>query len=318
MKVVMGDKPVPGFVEELRREFPQVEFREAATPADKLREVRDADVYYGWIPRDVFLAAKRLQWIQIPGTGVDHVLSTVPELVDSDVVLVNSRGPHAAPIADHVMGMVVALSHQFRRLSEDQKAHRWDGAAYFERFLEISGSTMGIVALGDIGSAVARRAAGFGMRVLAMDKRPVRPPQGVEAVWPAEKLDDLLRQSDWVVVTTPYTKETKGLIDRRRIGLMKRGAFLIAVSRGDIVDEAALVDALKSGHLRGAGLDVTAVEPLPDSSPLWDMENVIISPHVSAYTPGTFSGRREIFKENLRRAMANRPFLYAADKKAGF
>jgi D-3-phosphoglycerate dehydrogenase len=184
--------------------------------------------------------------------------------------------------------------------------------------VDLEGKTMGILAFGGIGRAVARRAPGFGLRVIAVDLRPTEPPPGVEAVWGPERLDEMLAMTDVLVVTAPLTEQTRGLIDRRRIGRLRPGAFLIAVSRGGIVDEAALVEALRSGHLAGAGLDVTAQEPLPPDSPLWSVENLLLSPHASAGTLGLNEGRRAVLAENLRRYLAGEPFLYVCDKKAGF
>ncbi|MCH8816055.1 MAG: hypothetical protein IH957_13380 [Chloroflexi bacterium] len=140
-------------------------------------------------------------------------------------------------------------------MRDDQRAHRWDGAKYYGRFAELNGRTMGILAMGDIGEAVARRAHGFGMEVYAVDKRPMSPIPEVREVWGLERLDDLLRISHCFVVTAPLTAESRGIIDRRRIGLLKKGAYVIVISRGHIVDEEALVDALRSGRLGGAGLD---------------------------------------------------------------
>ena len=172
--------------------------------------------------------------------------------------------------------------------------------------------------MGDVGAAVARRAHGFGMDVFAVDKRPVERPPEVNEVWGLERLDELLGISDWFVVTAPLTEDSRGMIDRRRIGLLKPGAHLVVISRGGIIDEDALVDALRSGRVAGAGLDVMDVEPLPTDNPLWGLDNVILAPHVSALTPQMWEGRRKIFKENLRRFLANEPFLYVCDKTAGF
>jgi len=177
---------------------------------------------------------------------------------------------------------------------------------------------MGILAFGDIGRAVARRALGFSMRVLAVDLRPTAPPPGVEAVWGLDRLDDLIRQSDVCVVTAPYTDQTHDLVDARRLALLKPTAFVIVVSRGQIVNEPALIEALRERRIAGAGLAVFETEPLPADSPLWDLDNAILSPHCSAVTPEMSIGRREIFKENLRRYLAGEPFLYVCDKKAGF
>ena len=168
-------------------------------------------------------------------------------------------------------------------------------------------------------SRPCRSAYGFDMDVYAVDINPVAaPPPQVREVWGLDRLDDLMAMSDWFVVTAPLTAESRGLIDRRRIGLLKPAASVIVISRGGIVDEDALADALRQGRLAGAGIDATAIEPLPQESPLWDLDNVVLSPHASALTPQMYEGRRRIFRENLRRFLGNEPFLYVCDKRAGF
>ena len=322
MKLVMQSEPSLNgapleFVDEVQAAFPQVTVKAAGTAEDQVREIRDADAYYGFASRDVFRAADKLSWLHWPGTGIDKA-TKIPELLESDVVLTNARGPHAPPMADHAIGMMVNLAHRWRELFEDQRAHRWETPQYVGRYVELAGRTMGILALGDIGTEVARRAHGFGMKVYAVDKYPKPPPPEVTEVWGLDRLDEMLGISDWFVVTAPLTAETRGLMDRRRVGLLKDGAYVIVISRGEIVDEEALLDSLRSGKLAGAGLDATAEEPLPADSPFWDMDNVVITPHASAYTPEMEMGRTEVFKENLRRFLANEPFLYVCDKRAGF
>ena len=317
MNVVMDQNLGEGFVDDLRASFPDVTFHVATTPEERMQHISDADVILGSLTREAFLAARRLRWIHNVGTGIDGY-GTIPELVNSDVILTNARGPHANPMADHVLAMMLSLAHRLPEHWEDQKAHRWDDKKYFRRFVEMSGRTLGILGLGDIGMAVARRGHGFGMEVYAADRHYIPRPSDVKEIWGIERLDDLLRISDWFVVTVPLTKETRGMIDHRRIGLLKQGAHVIVISRGNIVDEEALIEGLRSGRIAGAGLDVVAQEPLPSDSPLWDMDNVILSPHDSAVTPELWEGRREIFKENLRRFLANEPFLYVCDKQAGF
>ena len=304
------------YIKELQEALPGITIVPAADKEEQMREIVDADVFCGWPAREVFLAAKQLKWLHCPGTGVDQ-LSKVPELIESDVVLTNSRGPHAPPMADHVLGMMINLAHRWRELFEDQRNHRWDGENYSDRLVDLRGATLGILSMGDIGTQVAQRAQGFDMEVYGVDKYP-KPSPVAKEVWGLDRLDHLLGISDWVVVTTPLTTETRGLIDRRRLGLLKDGAFLIIISRGHIVDEDALVDELKSGRLGGAGIDAFAQEPLPPDNPLWDLENIVISPHSSASVPSLVTGRRGIFKENLRRYLAKEPFLYVVDKKAGF
>jgi phosphoglycerate dehydrogenase-like enzyme len=317
MKIVMSGRATDQFVDELRATFPDVIFHRAATPEEEIELIRDADVYCGEPSREVFLAAQRLLWIQCPGTGIDRIVS-IPEIRESDVILTNARGPHTNPMADHAFGMILTFAHCLREQWEDQKVHYWDTGKYDERVLELSGSTLGILALGGIGMAVARRGYGFGMEVYAVDAHPMPTPPEVKAVWGLDRLDELLQMSDWFVITAPFTPETEGLIDRRRIERLKPGAYVIAISRGGILDEEALIDGLRSGQIAGAGLDVMAVEPLPADSPLWDIDNVILSPHASALTAEMWEGRRQIFKENLRRFLAGEPFLYVCDKQAGF
>lgn len=318
MKVVVTKHLLTdAYLSDLRASFPKVTFTPAETADEQLREIADAQVFCGSPSRDMFLAGQRLRWVHCPGTGIDW-LAQVPELIASDVVLTNARGPHTEPMADHLFAMVLALTHHVRELAHDQRAHRWEDTKYHHRMVELNGKTMGILAMGGLGCATARRAVGFGMKVYGVDIRPMARPRDVEDVWGPERLDDLLRMSDFFVVTAPLTGLTRGLIDRRRIGLLTSSAYLFVISRGGIVDEAALADALRTRQLAGAGLDATAVEPLPEASPLWDLDNLILSPHVSAYSPEMLDGRRQVFKENLRRYLAGEPFLYVCDKQAGF
>ena len=317
MKVVIAGLFGDGFEDGLASEFPGVDFAFASSDADQAREIADADAFMGSPSREVFRAARRLRWMHCPGTGIDK-LTAIPEVVDSDVVLTNARGPHAAPMADHVMGMCIAFAHRTNEMVLDQQARTWDTSKYDRTFVEMEGSAMGIVGLGDIGSAVARRAAAFGMEIFAVDKHPFPAPAGVSAVWGLDRLDDLMARSDWLIITAPYTSDSRGMIGAEQLGLMKPAARVIIISRGGVVDEDALYDALANGRIAGAGIDAFEAEPLPPDSRWWDLDNVIISPHASALTVEMWEGRREIFRENLRRFLANEPFLYVCDKTAGF
>jgi phosphoglycerate dehydrogenase-like enzyme len=156
------------------------------------------------------------------------------------------------------------------------------------------------------------------MRVVGVDVRSDVRPEGVDEVWAPERLDELLQASNVFVVAAPLTDWTRSSIDRRRIGLIRPGSYFFVISRGGIVDEAALADALEGGAIAGAGLDVTAIEPLPPDDRLWQVPNLILTPHVSAYTPSMLRGRRSIFKENLRRYLAGEPLLDVCDKEAGY
>ena len=318
MKVVLAYDLGEEFVKELQSTFPTVDFRPAYTEEEQLRAVPDAEVQFGGITRDVFLAAKQLCWFQYIGIGFDHIVENIPEIDKSDVVMTNCRETHVISMADHVFAMILAFAHNLPQLIEDQRAHRWETLKYSGRMRELPGTTMGIIAMGDIGKAVAQRARGFDMDVYAVDIRRMDPPPGVREVWGLERLDDLVALSDWLVVTAPLTPQSRGLVNRRHMEGLKKGAVVVVVSRGQIIDEEALVDALRSGHVAGAGLDTVAQEPLPADSPLWEAPNVLLSPHVSADSSQLWERRKQIFKENLRRYLAGEPFLYVSDTKAGF
>lgn len=318
MKIVMTD--MVEIIDELRSSYPEVTFEVATNAEEQAVQIRDADAYVGWPSQEVFMANERLRWVHVGSTGIDMARTLVPALKESDVVLTNTRGPHANPMADHAFGMILNLARPFPVFRDDQRARRWSGG-HRDRMVDLSDRNIGILALGDVGMAVARRAHGFGMHVYAVDKLHTQEqygPPAIKEVWGLDRLDEMLRLSDWLVVTAPLTSETRDLLDRRRLGLLRRGSYVIVVSRGNIVNEAALIDLLRSGHIAGAGLDVTSQEPLPQDSPLWDMENVVLTPHCAAASPDRTEARREVFKENLRRFLAGEPFLYVCDKAAGF
>ncbi len=304
------------FLAELQDAFPDVEFAAAESEEDQKTAIKDADVFYGFLTPEVYAAADTLKWIQVAGAGIDGLIK-LPGLVDNEIVVTNTKGPHVDAMADHVIGMMINMAHRWMDHFDDQRAHRWEGRKYLDMQIEITGSTMGIFGLGDVGKAVARRAQGFGIDVYAVDKFP-KPNEEVRETWGLERLDDLLERSDWFVAAAPSTVETRGAIDARRLGLLKEGGHVIVISRGGIVDETALLDGLRSGRVAGAGLDVFAEEPLPEDDPLWDMPNVVITPHCSGVTTSVIRSVEQVFKENLRLYLAGEPFLYVCDKKAGF
>ncbi len=318
MKVVLDSEADREFVAELRNSFPSVNFCQAPTKADQVREIPDAEVLFGAITPAVFEAAGKLRWCHFVGAGFDKLVRGNPAFVASDVVLTNAPGTHAMAMADHVMGMILMFAHRLVDMLDDQRAHRWDVDKYRAQITELEGTTMGLLAVGSIGRAVAVRAQAFGIRVYGVDLKPMKPPEGVTEVWTLEGLERLLRISDWLVVTAPLTDGTEGLLNRERIGQLKQGSHLIVISRGGIVDETAVVEGLRSGSIAGAGFDAVETEPLPDDSPLWDMPNVLISPHVSGDSPQTWERRYRIFKDNLARYLKGDPLLHICDKRAGF
>lgn len=318
MKVIIAVNLGEDFVQDLKNTFPDVDFRPAYTAKEQLREAPDAEVQFGLITREAFKASKKLRWFHFVGIGFDVILNRVPEMMTSNVIMTNARETHVIAMADHALAMVLSFAHRVPDLLEDQRARRWDMKKYFGGMRELAGTTMGILAMGDIGQAVAKRAIGFDIEVYGVDVRQMPPPPGVREVWGLERLDDMLAISDWLVVTAPLIDSTRGLIDRDRIACLKRGACIVVVSRGGIVDETSLVEALRSGSLGGAALDATDPEPPVAESPLWDLSNLILSPHVSADSPEMWQRRKKIFKDNLRRYLSGDELLNVCDMSKGF
>jgi phosphoglycerate dehydrogenase-like enzyme len=290
-----------------------------------LEAVRGAEVYLGYgVPRDLFAAATeapegRLRWVHSGSAGVGGALHD--GMRASDVVLTNSAGVHAEPIADTVLAMVLHFARGLDWAVRAQAERRWDPEPFLTAdapVRELSDSTLGIVGLGGIGRAVARRAVALGMRVVATRRRSTEGPEGVEVWTGDDALDRLLPISDFLVLAAPMTEGTRGMLGARELSLLPPHATLVNVARGGIVDEAALIDALRGGTLRGAGLDVFATEPLPDDSPLWTMPNVLVTPHVSGVTHGFWRRETDLIVENVRRYLASEPLLNTVDKQAGY
>lgn len=298
-------------------DLPGVERVTPGTPDELMARVADADAIWGWPTREQFLAARRVRWIQAPSAGVE-MLVAIPELVASDVVLTNTRGAHARAIAEHAFAMLLALSRQLPRFQADAAARRWDPAGGMARVRELAGGTLGIVGHGQIGQAVARRAHAFELTVLAVDPEPQPGAPWAGEVWPPSRLGELLERSDAVVVAAPFTPRTRGLLGARELGQMKPDAYLIVVSRGGIVDEAALLDALREGRLAGAGLDVFAREPLTPDDPLWAAPNLIATPHLSGHSPQKDRRCVEILRENAGRFLRGEPLINLVDKRRGY
>ena len=309
------------FVDQLRRDFPQHTFLEAWDRDTLRRLLPDADVAFTpFIDHDVFPAATRLRWVQSPAVGVGSLM--FPELLASPVVITSARGIRARAIAEHVLGVTIALARRLPIAMRAQVAHRWaqnelEGATVDVRTLE--GQRMGIVGLGAIGLELVKIAAPFGFRISAIRRRAGEPkPQGVDEVWPLDRLPDLLAASDVVVLALPHTPETKRLIGKRELDRIKRGALLVNVARGKLVDDDAVIEALRDGRLGGAALDVFGEEPLDPASPYWDLPNVLVTPHTSGAMQDYWTPLVALFTDNLRRFEKGEPLRNVVDKKAGY
>jgi len=277
----------------------------------------DIDVYFGRPSADILEIAPRLRWIQAPSAGVEFVADT-PELAASDVILTNTRGAHGPSIGEHTMALLLALTRHLPECLDQQRSHVWDRAILYRTAREVGGMTMGIIGFGALGRGIAQRALAFEMNLLAVDAQALDGTPFVEDVWPVSRLDDLLEQSDVVVVAAPLTTGTRHLLDAGKLAKMKRDAYLIVVSRGGIVVEDALADALCEGHLAGAALDVTETEPLPADHRLWDVPRLILTPHMAGASARKERRVVEIFCENLVRFQKGEPLQNVVDKTRGY
>ena len=303
-----------------RERFPGVAFVSAEDDETLARELPDADVFVGWrVAPEQFAAARRLVWIHSASAGIEDCL--FPALVESPVVLTNSTGLHGVSIPEHVVGQMLVLARNFHEAERLQQRHEWNRfgvIAYAGGVRELSGSNLAILGAGPIGANLARLGAAFGMHVRIMRRDARRPVEGVERVCPPEELHELLGWADFAVLAVPLTPETRGLIGEREIGAMRSSAFLLNIARGEVIDETALVRALRSGALAGAALDVFNQEPLPADHPFWGLENLVLTPHVSGYTPRYFDKMLEIFEDNLARFVAKQPLRNLVDKQLGY
>ena len=281
---------------------------------EALREIMDTDVVFGGFSRTLFENASQLKWVQVLGAGVDGVL--FPEFVKSDVILTSAKGFVGPHLADQTWALLLGL---LRGIGRSVRERTWDNRMSIRLATwELSERTLGIVGLGGTGVDVARRAQGFDMRVIAVDPEAVEAPSFVHEVWKMNRFHDLLAASDVVAICAPLTAETHGMFDDAAFEQMKSHALLINVTRGKIIDGPALIRALTSRSIGGAGLDVTPEEPLPTDSPLWDMPNVIITPHVAGGSPIRMDRTVGLFCDNLERLLVGKPLLSVIDKEKGY
>jgi phosphoglycerate dehydrogenase-like enzyme len=316
MKLVVANGWDPEGLEDVKKDFPQIEWVDGKTPEAMMEHVQDAEIVYGHVKSEHMNIAKNLKWVHSHSAGVDWVLN-VPELVESDVIVTNTTGGHADTISEHTIGMLISLTRGFPQLARAQQEKRWAQPLEFKP-IGLSGRTMGVIGLGNIGKAIARVANAMRMNVIAIDARSLECPDYVQDCWGLDSLPRLLKESDVVVVTVPFTPETKDMIGADEIAQMKDDSYLVGISRGGIINEQALADALKSGKLAGAAVDVTATEPLPSEDPIWDAPNLIITPHCCGTSEQTYRDVTEFLRTNLKRYFDGEPLVNVIDKRSGF
>jgi phosphoglycerate dehydrogenase-like enzyme len=284
------------------------------------RVLPGAEVLFAWgIARRHVDKADALRWLHTPLAGVDRVLN--PELVQSAIRVTSSRGVNSIAVAEHALGLLLAMTRGIADGVRAQGESRWAQQELYGRQpppQELSGKLLGILGFGDIGRELAARARVLGMTVWGLVRTPRPKPDNVDRLLLAGKEDVLLKECDVLVLALPLTSETKGIIGERQLKRMKHSAYLINIGRGELVQESALVRALREGWIAGAGLDVFGTEPLAPASPLWRLPQVVMTPHIAGTHPNYMGRSADIFMSNLKRYLAGKPLINEVDKKAGY
>ncbi|MCF2145184.1 D-2-hydroxyacid dehydrogenase [Desmonostoc muscorum LEGE 12446] len=295
-----------------------VEFVEVDSEGNLDGDASDAEVYVnGFYLKTstldkVLAAAPALRWQQSPSAGVNHILT--PTYLKRDIILTNAAGVHAIPISEFVLAFMLYHAKNLRKLQVLQDEDTWVRGVFLE---ELADATLLIIGTGNIGQAIASRAKAFGVEVWGSRRHP-EPLPNFDKIVGADEWRSLLPAADYVVIATPLTPETKGLIDEDAFRSMRPSAYLINIARGAIVDETALLTALREGWIAGAGLDTVSIEPLPPESPLWSLPNAFITPHCSALSPRLRERIAALFIDNLKRYQTGQPLRNVVDKKAGY
>lgn len=313
-------RPQPVLPETLRARWPEMKVVHLPNYDGLAAELPDTDIFIGYSLRaDQLAHARRLKWIHSTAAGVAQLM--YPELRDSGILVTNPSGIFSPPMAEHTMGLLIALARNIPDSVRHQDRAHWGQQDIWDkpqRLTELSGQVLLIVGFGSIGREIAKRAHAFGIRVWGVTRSGRSDSPHAEKVVAASQLDSVLPSADYVVIAAPETSETHHLIGAAQIPRMKRGASLINLGRGSLLDEAALLQALQSGALGGAALDVTSVEPLPAESPLWHAPNLLITPHTSAISDRLWIRQASILVELLERWFDGRELFNQVDFARGY
>lgn len=301
-------------LEELKHIVPEAFITEVERKKVTSEMIEKAEIIFGWPNNRQIKQAKKLKWLHLPSAGADPF--TDKELYcNKDIVLTNSSGVFGLPISEHVFSLILAFSRNLH-IHIVQKSSKQSIRAKVSK--DLFNSTIGIMGLGDIGTEVAKKAHAWGMKVIAVRRNQSDKPHYVDELYGEDGVDTLLMKSDFVVLALPDTARTKGIISKERLKKMKQDAFIVNVGRGSAIDQDALIEALNEKRIAGAGLDVTSPEPLPKDSPLWEMENVILTSHSSGDSPSNTERRFRIFKRNLELYVQGKPLENVVDFKEGY
>jgi len=306
--------------ESIRERYPEMGVLHLPNYDTLPRELPDTNIFVGYSLRaEQIVYARELKWIHSTAAGVAQLM--YPELRQSGITVTNASGIFSVPMAEHTMGLILAMARNFPDSVRYQDTSKWSVQDLWDKpqhLTEINGSVLLIVGHGSIGRELARRAKGFDMRVWGMTRSGNGDSANAEKILPVSQLNEALPHADYVVISAPETSQTKHLIGAEQIARMKRGARLINVARGSLLDEAALVDALQSGALGGAALDVTGMEPLPAQAPLWHAPNLFITPHTSAISERLWLRETELFLKLLDEWFGGKQLSNRVDFSRGY
>ena len=298
-------------LDKLKKAAPGLEFLVARDAEEALALAPRADAASGFCTDELLDAAPRLKWVQASSAGVEKY--PFDKMKEKGITFTNAKDIYGIQLADHTMAFILAFSRQLPFLFQAQQKRVWESRKNYPPG-ELAGETLLVVGLGGTGLETARRAAGFGMRIIATRWHADAPrPEFIEAVHPPEALHQLLPEADWVAVCAPLTRDTRDMFSDAEFALMKESAYIVCVTRGGIINTEALLRAVDSKAIAGAGLDVTDPEPLPSDHPLWERENVVITPHASGHSPNAGKRMADLLCENVRRFAAGEPLLNVVD-----
>lgn len=304
----------------LKKDFPTLQAVNVASFDELPAAVSDAEILVTYSLREGQLAqAHKLRWIHSTMAGVGPVLT--PEVVRRDIVVTNATEVHGGAVAEHAFALLLALAKQLNRARDMQHEHRWGLEALLADKpapRTVIGATLVIVGLGAIGRRVTNMAKAFGMRVIGVRQDPARGGENADRVVGFDQINEVLPEADFLLLAAPVTETTRNMMNRERLALLKPSAFIINVARGALVDEAALIEALREKRIAGAALDVFVEEPLPENSELWRLKNAIITPHSAGLNEKLWELQYNVLAENLRRFQAGEPLLNVVNKQRGY
>jgi D-3-phosphoglycerate dehydrogenase len=315
MRIVLCYPVEPRHIAQIQAAAPQADVIDAGQER-VAEELPSADVFCGHpkvpVPWDAVVAGGRLRWLQSSAAGLDHCL--VPSVVGSDIIVTSASGVLADQVAEHGLGLAIACTRRLQLFLAQQSRREF----VRQPTRDLTGATVGIVGLGGVGRRLVEVLAPFRPRILATDYFPIRKPAAVERLGGPETLPDVLAAADILFLSAPLTPLTRGMIDAAALARMKRGAILVNMARGQLVEENALVDALESGHLDSAAIDVAPVEPPPATSRLWTAPRLLMTPHVAGQSARRIDAMTDFFCDNLGRYLKGEPLRNLVDKRLGF